>query len=311
VNNRWAEVVAHTRAEVGVAAESWITVVPKLLPRLAERWGLALGEPFPVENGGYVLPARMSDDTGVIVKIEFPRRDMSFAQEVAGLQLWNGQGMIRLLDFDAELGAQLLERAVPGTQLWDEPDEVAALGVVASVLRRLWSVDPPTEPEIVTVSTRAVAWAASIEHEWAEAREPFDRDLLEDARATMVELARDAQATQVLLHGDLHQGNVLAAEREPWLAIDPQPAIGERAWDLRAPLCDRPEDLLADPDPIRRLMRRLDVLCAPLGVEAERAVGWAFAIQVDWCIGSFGTPSGDDWGRTQLAVARLLRRIRG
>jgi streptomycin 6-kinase len=32
-----------------------------------------------------------------------------------------------------------------------------------------------------------------------------------------------------MLHWDLHYDNVLTAQREPWIAIDPEPLIGERA----------------------------------------------------------------------------------
>ena len=56
----------------------------------------------------------------------------------------------------------------------------------------------------------------------------------------------------LLLHTDLHAGNVLAAEREPWLAIDPKPWVGAR--------------LRRDPAHLQRLFLK--------GADAEALASW-------------------------------------
>src|SRR5207249_5484062 len=97
--------------------------------------------------------------------------------------------------------------------------------------------------------------------------------LMERAVGAVQELV-PTQAELVVVHQDFHGGNVLRAEREPWLAIDPKPLVGERAFDVASLLRDRREELTLDPAPDRRIRRRLDQLTAELSVDRERLRGW-------------------------------------
>jgi streptomycin 6-kinase len=316
MNGAWARVAANTREEVGAAAEGWISAVPAAIPELAERWSLTLGEPYGVATIAYVLRAERADGTPSVLKLIYPHyEETPFAQEVAGLRMWAGRGIVRLIASEEEIGAQLLERAEPGTSLLDEPDEARALGIAAGTLRRMWSAPATPHPDIRTLAEQARIWAGSIEQGWTEAGTPFELELMEDVRGTFLKLADGLDRTGgnlVLVHGDLHHGNVLAANREPWLAIDPKPMLGESEYDLRAPLCDRREALFADPDPRGRLERRLDTLLGELEVDRDRALAWAFAVEVDWCMWGLADRGQDgDFARLQLKTARLLRDLRG
>ncbi|MDP9296302.1 MAG: aminoglycoside phosphotransferase family protein, partial [Actinomycetota bacterium] len=292
MNDTWARVAANTREEAGDAAEGWISAVPTAIPELAERWALTLGEPYEVETIAYVLRAECEDGTAAVLKLIYPHyEETSFAQEVAGLGMWDGRGIVRLLASEEEIGAQLLERAEPGNSLLDEPDEAKALGIAAGALQRMWSAPATPHPDIRPLAEQARIWAGSIEQEWAEAGKPFALDLMEDARGTFLTLAAELDRLVedlVLVHGDLHHGNVLAAEREPWLAIDPKPMLGEPEYDIRAPLCDHRKALFADPDPRGRLKRRLDTLLGELDVDRGRALAWAFAVEIDWSMWGLG-----------------------
>ena len=107
--------------------------------------------------------------------------------------------------------------------------------------------------------------------------------------------SRATQGTQVLVHQDLHSGNVLAAERTPWLAIDPKPLAAELEFAV-APVV-RDAALGHRPELVRR---RLDRLVAALGLDAERARGWALVQAVAWGFDGTG-PS-----RANLEVAAWL-----
>jgi streptomycin 6-kinase len=212
---------------------------------------------------------------------------------------------------DANIGAQLLERAVPGTSLL-ELGEADALPIAAGVLLRMWSAPATPRPEIKTLAEQARIWAREIEGDWTDAGEPYERGLLDRATWTLLRLADDVEARPaeelVLVHGDLHHGNVLRAKREPWLAIDPKPILGEREYDVRAPLCDRREALFASEDPSAHLRRRLDVLVSDLGLaNARLALEWALAVELTWCTSGLSEsgPDGDS-ARIQLRSARLL-----
>ncbi len=100
--------------------------------------------------------------------------------------------------------------------------------------------------------------------------QPLPADLVEAGLATYVSLARTA-SEQRLLCTDLHAGNVLAAQREPWLVIDPKPHVGDPCYDVTQHLLNCPERLLADPV---RLCHRLAGL---VDVDPARVVAWVFA----------------------------------
>ena len=75
----------------------------------------------------------------------------------------------------------------------------------------------------------------------------------------------------MLLCTDLHADNVLAAEREPWLVIDPKPYVGDPTYDPLQHLLNCENRLLADP---RGLARRMADL---LDLDGERLLLWLFA----------------------------------
>jgi streptomycin 6-kinase len=116
--------------------------------------------------------------------------------------------------------------------------------------------------------------------EWEGAGRPFEESLLDAVVATLEELAA-TQGELVLLHQDLHADNVLAAEREPWLLIDPKPLVGEREFGL-APIIRSFELGLSERD----VVGRLDQLSSELGLDRERARGWAIGQTIAWSFGS-------------------------
>ncbi|WP_036963306.1 aminoglycoside phosphotransferase family protein, partial [Promicromonospora kroppenstedtii] len=102
--------------------------------------------------------------------------------------------------------------------------------------------------------------------------DPAERRVLRDWAAVVAELA--AEPGDRMLHWDLHYDNVLAAEREPWLAIDPEPLVGDPGFDLWPALDSRWDDVVAGGDVRRVVRRRFDVLTGVLGLDRERAAGW-------------------------------------
>jgi streptomycin 6-kinase len=121
---------------------------------------------------------------------------------------------------------------------------------------------------------------------WAElpnitARADYDSGLVARAVARGRELAA-TQSRQVLLHGDFHPGNVLAATREPWLIIDPKPLVGEPAYDLAQWLSNRWDAALATADPVQAFRQQIDRFAASLGLDPARIAGWAFVKALGW-----------------------------
>jgi streptomycin 6-kinase len=276
----WAE-----RTEAGRA---WLADLPRLLAQCAEKWSLQLGEPFPYAYASLALPAALPDGSDAVLKICFPHRESE--HEGDALRAWNGNGAVRLLAHDRERAALLIERCRPGTALRHVGLE-EALDVFAELLPRLWI---PAGPPFRPLAEEAAWWAEGLERSWERAGRPFERDLLDAALLALEELP-PGQGEQVLLHQDLHADNVLRAEREPWLAIDPKPLAGEREFSL-APIVRSSE--LGHSE--RAIRRRLDRLSVELGLDRERARGWALAQTVAWSFDSEYQPS-------HVETARWLR----
>jgi streptomycin 6-kinase len=252
------------------AGRAWLASLPVVVEECRERWGLHLGRPFPNAYVSLPIPATLPDGTPVVLKIRFTDRESD--QEAEALARWDGDGAVRLLDHDPDRRAMLLERCLPGSALSTlEPE--AALDVFVHLLPRLWV---PAGESFRPLAEEAGWWSGRLPAAWEVSGRPFERRLLDAA----IDALRDlpfSQGEAVLLHQDLHAGNVLRAEREPWLAIDPKPLSGEREFGL-APIVrggelgDRREDV----------RRRLDRLTADLGLDRDRARLWTMAQTLAW-----------------------------
>jgi streptomycin 6-kinase len=301
--DHFEEFLATTRARLGRDAEPWVDDARRLLEGLVARWELELGEPYEGGSIGYAVRATRSGDRPVVLKITYP--DAWFAEETAALLHWDGDGAVELLDHDPK-GAQLLARVEPGTSLRWHEDEDEALGLAADVMERLWRPDPGG---IATVGSEALEWARTMPARHSLMDRPFERALIHEA----VELIRELVPTQrehVLLHGDLHLGNVLDAGDGRWVAVDPKPLIGERAFDVTALIRDKREDLLADVAAGReRVQARFDRLTERFDLERKRVRDWSVAIMVDYALWSF--EAGDTTGGAiDAQVAGMLRDLR-
>lgn len=248
---------------------AWIANLPVLVERLVERWSLTLGEYFPTAKRNYVTPATRADGTPVVLKVS--RHVGETRNEIAALRLWDGDGAVRLLEADPELGALLIERLEPGTML-DEIAEAyddAATVIAARLLRRLWRPPPeghglrPLESwcdaynrNRAALSTGADGFPAALFRRADELR----RDLLASTERP------------VSLHGDMHHFNVLRAERDEWLAIDPKGLLGDRCFDI----CQFLVNPMPDGVPPSVNSRRLDTLCAELDLSRQRIKDWCF-----------------------------------
>jgi streptomycin 6-kinase len=235
----------------------------------AERWSLTLGEPYEQGAAGYTARATLPDGTPVVLKVVHPHRESE--HEADALELWGGDGAVRLVARDESGSALVLERCDPGTPL-SRLDADEALDVAIGLLPRLWR--PAGEP-FHTLADEAALWASYLPGQWRG-----DGALL-DAALDAITTLSPTQGEQVLLHQDLHFDNVLAAEREPWLVIDPKPLLGEREFAV-APIA-RSFELGHSK---KAMLHRFDRVTSELGLDRERARGWTIAQTVAWTYNS-------------------------
>jgi streptomycin 6-kinase len=247
----------------------WLSTLAATVEDLQHRWSLRLGLPFqPGGQTAWVAPARGPNGEDLVLKLAW--RHTEAAHEADALGLWDGHGAIRLyaVEHFEQTIALLMERCRPGTTLAARPEEEQDV-VVAGLLRRLWRNPPPGHP-FRPLATMCQEWADSFDGKAATGRAGIDPGLARDGIELFRALPAGASENMVLCT-DLHAENILAARREPWLAIDPKPYVGDPAYDLLQHLLNCPTRLRSDP---RGLCRRMAALT---GQDPERVLLWLFA----------------------------------
>lgn len=281
------EFAAHAERRFGAEGRDWVASLPSLVAELEARWSICTGGAIGTGVTSVVLAAEtVPGEEPRALKLGWYEEENRY--EPHALRLYDGDGAVRVLEADVERGALLLEWLDPAWSLLGL-DETEAIPIACAILRRLWRPAGDPFPRLADV---ARGWMESIPRSHREWRWPIERRYVEEA-VELIEWLVPTSPAPVLLHQDAHHGNFLAGEREPWLAIDPKPILGDPADDLYAQLRGR----WGQPDTLERMRRRLDLLGAVTGLDRARIRGWAIAHNMAW----FGPrPSWD------LEQARLL-----
>lgn len=280
------ELAATASAVWGDEGRRWVQSLPDLVAALETDWGLSVGDPFPGLSVHWVAPARCADGSAAVLKLG-PPGPGHLAVEAEVLDRYDGHGAARLLRYDADRGALLLERAVPGTRastLVPGDDEAATAAVIA-VAQQLHAAPLPAPdagvPDLLSQCDDLDAYL----HAHGDTG-PLPRRLVEQARSLFRELAASADAP-VLLHGDLHHDNVLraggpddeiggeAAAGRTWLAIDPHGVVGDRGYEAAAMLYN-PDPPRHDPALTALVPGRVEQLADGLRLPVERVRAWGF-----------------------------------
>ena len=284
-----APFVTTVQAAFGAAGSELLASLPALLEEVAARWQLAIEPPFPNLTFNYVAPATLPGGGEAVLKIGVPApRNRELGTECAALELAAGRGLTRLLRSWPERGVLLLERVQPGVPLLRELREGRvsdreATTIAAAVMRELRQAPPATHP-----FPSVADWFKGFERlrrRFNGATGPFSPALV----ATAEEFYRDLAASSeelVVLHGDLHHDNILAAGQAQWRAIDPKGLIGEPCFETGAFLRN-PHDLYLEAASARQaIQERIAVLEDELGFSRQRMLKWAAAQAVLsgwWC----------------------------
>ncbi|MFJ8436900.1 aminoglycoside phosphotransferase family protein [Kitasatospora sp. NPDC094019] len=285
VPDRLARNVAAVRPE---DADRWLAALPALVTAELARLGLTLDRVLD-PGGSLALVAyvhRDDDLAPAVLKVSL--RTPGTAHEAEALTVWAGRGAVLLLGTaapDPGTTVLLLERLHGGIPLRSLAEPKAMLEAT-SLLHRLWAPVPADHPfdGVPAPSPSASGTATGTGRAGAAAGLPAEAEpLLAEARETAVALAASA-TEEFLLHGDFHHGNVLAADRAPWLAIDPRPLVGERAYDLARLALDRADTLVGSPGLPAAVRRRLHQLAEALEVDRERLRDWTLVRAVDLAV---------------------------
>ncbi|MEU0617368.1 aminoglycoside phosphotransferase family protein [Streptomyces albogriseolus] len=262
--------------ETAPEGDDWLEKLPGLAREAVERRELTVERvQLPGGRSSLVVLVRRADGTPAVLKLAPPRARPE--SERVALAHWGGRGAVQLLEPVSEgaggaggsEGVLLLERLHPDVSVRTLP-EAKALLEAAGTLRRLW-VDPPEGHVFETVAERTGRQAKAMR---AGADAAPEVAPLVDAALSAREELLDSPPEHRLLHGTFRQSKVLSGDRMPWLAVGPDPVVGEHAFDLARLVRDRVEDLIAQPSGATTTRRRVRRLAESLEVDRDRLRGW-------------------------------------
>ncbi|AQS67250.1 aminoglycoside phosphotransferase family protein [Streptomyces pactum] len=254
--------------ETAPDGDDWLEKLPEAAERAVAVRELTVERvQVPGGRSSLVVLVRTADGTPAVLKLA-PRRARPEGERAA-LAHWGGLGAVQLLGAEPTEGVLLLERLHPDVSVRSLP-EAKALLEAAGTLRRLW-VEPPAGHPFETVAERTGRQAEAMR---AGAVADAEVAPLVDAALAAREELLAAPPEPRLLHGTFRQSKVLAGDRMPWLAVGPDPVVGESAFDLARLVRDRVEDLIAQPSGASTTRRRVKRLAESLEVDQERLRGW-------------------------------------
>nr|WP_079051450.1 aminoglycoside phosphotransferase family protein [Streptomyces curacoi] len=289
------ELAASQQQYNGEAGRAFIAELPDLTAAFLDRWGLTADGPPMHGVSALVLPVLRRDGTPAVLKLQL--LDEESEGEPVALRAWDGDGAVRLLDHDEATGTMLLERLDSSRMLAHVPDVHESVLVIARLLAHLTSFAAPAGlrrlGDIARDMLEETPWALK------QIGDPGTRRIAADCAAAVREVVDEPGDR--LLHWDLHDENVLAAERAPWVAIDPKPLAGDPGFELWPALASR-----FDPADVRW---RFDAMTDVLGLDRARARAWTYGRLLQnllWSVEDGDVPEEKD-----LEIARRLRDPRG
>jgi streptomycin 6-kinase len=103
----------------------------------------------------------------------------------------------------------------------------------------------------------------------------------------------------VVLHGDLHHGNIMRSAERGWVAIDPKALLGARCFDFANLFCNPDDEAATTPG---RLSRQITVVAEAARLEPIELLKWILAyatLSASWFIQDGAKPGA------RLAVAEI------
>ena len=211
----------------GDRGKDWLAELPRTIDQLKDAWGLSRLTPLSNLSYSYVLEG-FQRNAPIILKLS-PDAHLT-EQEAQALDAFKGFGAASVLDH--KKGALLLERAIPGDTLKNKHPKKSRIEIACEVIERLQRAPPPIRP-----FPHIEEWFVTLDKEGN-----LPQELLEKARGLKRKLIKKDSGRRILLHGDLHQENILS-NGNGWVVIDPKGVIGCPIHEIWACVEDPSYDL--------------------------------------------------------------------
>ncbi|CAN5757862.1 N/A [soil metagenome] len=209
----------------GGLGEKWFSDLPQTIEELSRNWHFKTDKPFDNLSYNYVAPCKFSDGKEAVLKLALPLNNPEIFSEEKYLGMQNGKGAVKILNFDKNRRAMLLEKLKPGKHLKEifSGNESETVEIAINLMKKLHR-KPPESSEFILLEKWFENFFSGAENS------EFSDYYLNKTKEIFYELSKSSQ--KFLLHGDLHHENILSAEREPFLIIDPKGLIGEISYEI-------------------------------------------------------------------------------
>lgn len=257
----------------GSSGKEWVDSIPVLINKFENEWKIKVGDRFALSYN-YVCPAETLDGNKAVLKLSLPS-DKEFRLEYEALQRFPREIVTKIILSDIENGALLLERAYPGTPISKIEDDHEQIHIASQVIGKLHN---PVDKEMLAIFPTVKDWAKAFKryrNNYSVKSGPIPYKVFDTGEKIFEELLGENKQ-QVLLHGDLHNDNILLSERG-WLVIDPKGIIGEKEFELGAYLRNPYFDLPKGSDYKKVQTRRTIQFAEELGFDKRRVTLWAIA----------------------------------
>ncbi len=289
----------------GLEGNEWLKALPALRESLLDRWSLSETQPIGQLTYNYLEYASSPIHGSVVLKIGFPNPEL--VTEIKTLQAYQGlKGVVKLLNFDINQGALLLERINPGRNLTSEVDDQKAAQIAAQTMGALRQPEPEGR-EFPTMEEWCQGFSRYRES-YGEKEGPLPEAILRKGLGLVKELLETPEE-RYLLHGDLHHYNILSREDGSWVVIDPKGVIGELAFEVGPFLGNPIPDLIRQPNLVEILRSRLRIFEEITGLDLHRLTAWSFCrtlLSAIWTI-----EEGDDhlnyWVEITQKIGQLVK----
>ena len=296
----------HADPERGEAWASWLEQLPRLVRDVIDEWELTYdGEPVH-GSCALIVPVRAAGGRPAVVKLAWPHDEQQ--HEHLALQVLHGDGMVRMYRADPNRHVMLLERLDADESL-NSLGDIEACEILARFYRR---IHIPAPPQLRSLTSYVAGWKEQMQQLAPNAAVP--RRLVEQAISLSEDFICDRASDGTMIHGDLHYENVLAADREPWLVIDPKPKSGDPHYEVAPVLWNRWEEVVASGNVRDAVRRRFHTVVDTAELDEDRARDWVVVREMNnamWAVVDAGghlSPEDKDWVTCCISIAKAVQR---
>ena len=247
--------------------EAWVDKLSDILDEAVMEY--ALSNLLPIDGAlgsNFVLSALQYNRNPVVLKLSSDIEGLE--REILALKAFEGYGAVQIIEH--KKGELLLERAKPGKSLksYFPSMDKEAIEITCIIMKRLHKA-PYSKKSFPHIRD----WLKALDKEW-----DIPENHLNKARILRDKLLLSSGA-DVLLHGDLHHGNILNG-KEGWVVIDPKGVIGEEAFEVGAFIRNPMPRLLQFTGAKNIIKKRIEYFSKILDISESRISDWCFVQSV-------------------------------